>query len=101
MSRSHKGDVEKLAQEKFGEKVKVIKAAGSGYKIIQVLKGNATIYMHNTNIKKWDLCAGNALVRAVKGRMVTLKGEEIPYNSDSDSLVTDGITVEINNNVIV
>lgn len=101
MSRSHSGEVEKFAQEKFGEKVKIIKAAGSGYKIIQVLKGNATIYMHNTRIKKWDLCAGNAIVKAVKGRMQTLKDEEIQYTPESDPVVEDGLLVEINKNVVV
>lgn len=79
----------------------MIHAAGSGYKIIQVLKGNATIYLHNTFIKKWDLCAGNAIVKAVKGRMQTLKGEDISYESGTDPLVTDGLQVEINKNVIV
>ena len=85
----------------FGEKVNVIQAAGSGYKIIQVLEGNATVYLHNTRIKKWDLCAGNAIVNAVGGKMSTLKGEAISYSHDSNPVVEDGLLVELNKNVIL
>lgn len=102
VSRSHAGEVKKKAEEMFGEKVPIINAAGSGYKIIQVLKGNATVYLHNTRIKKWDLCAGNAIVKSVGGRMVELKtGEEISYSPDSLHLVENGLLVELNKNVIV
>lgn len=85
----------------FGEKVSVINAAGSGYKIIQVLEGNATIYLHNTHIKKWDLCAGNAIVNAVGGRMTTLSDEDISYSANSNHVVDDGLKVELNKNVIL
>jgi inositol monophosphatase 3 len=101
VSRSHAGEVQALAKKMFGEKVNVIHAAGSGYKIIQVLEGNATIYLHNTHIKKWDLCAGNAIVNAVGGRMKTLKSEDISYSAKSDHVVSDGVLVELNKNVIV
>lgn len=79
----------------------VINAAGSGYKIIQVLEGNATIYLHNTHIKKWDLCAGNAIVNAVSGNMKTLTGETISYSANSNHVVVDGLMVELNKNVIL
>lgn len=85
----------------FGEKVNVIKAAGSGFKIIQVLEGNATVYLHNTHIKKWDLCAGNAIVNSLGGQMKTLKGEDISYSADSNHVVDDGLLVELNKNVIL
>lgn len=85
----------------FGEKVNVIKAAGSGFKIIQVMEGNATIYLHNTHIKKWDLCAGNAIVNSLGGKMKTLKGDDISYSADSNHVVDDGLLVELNKNVIL
>lgn len=100
VSRSHAGEVQDLAKKMFGE-VGVIHAAGSGYKIIQVLEGNATIYLHNTRIKKWDLCAGNAIVSSVGGTMKTLKGHEISYTADSNPVVEDGLLVELNKNVIL
>jgi Golgi-resident PAP phosphatase len=100
VSRSHAGEVEKLAQKMFGT-VKIIPAAGAGYKIIQVLTGNATIYLHNTRIKKWDLCAGDAIVKSVNGRMVTLKGEGINYDSGTNHVVEDGLLVELNKNNVI
>lgn len=101
VSRSHAGEVKELAKKMFGEKVSVISAAGSGYKIVQVLEGNATIYIHNTHIKKWDLCAGNALVNSLGGTMKTLKGADISYSADSNHVVDDGLMVELNKNVIL
>lgn len=101
VSRSHAGEVQDLARKMFGEKVNVIHAAGSGYKVLQVLKGNASIYLHNTHIKKWDLCAGNAIVNAVGGRMTTLKGDAISYSADASPVVSDGLLVELNKNVIL
>lgn len=85
----------------FGGKVKIIPAAGSGYKIIQVLVGNATIYLHNTRIKKWDLCAGDAIVKSLGGRMVTLKGEGINYEAGTNNVVEDGLLVELNKNNVI
>lgn len=101
VSRSHAGEVKELAKKMFGDKVSIINAAGSGYKIIQVLEGNATIYLHNTHIKKWDLCAGNALVNALGGTMKTLIGKDISYSADSPHVVDDGLMVELNKNVII
>jgi inositol monophosphatase 3 len=119
VSMSHPGGVKELVRSKLGEKISIIQAAGSGYKIIQVsqklilkknsqtltplfqvLEGNATIYLHNTRIKKWDLCAGNAIVESVRGRMATLKDERILYTADSSYVVEDGLLVEINKNVM-
>lgn len=101
VSRSHAGEVQTLAKKMYGEKVSVLHAAGSGYKIIQVLEGNATVYLHNTHIKKWDLCAGNAIVNAVGGNMKTLSGDVISYNANSNHVVDKGLLVELNKNVIL
>lgn len=39
----------------------------------------ADLYIHVTYIKKWDICAGNAILKALGGHMTTLSGEEISY----------------------
>lgn len=65
VSRSHAGDVKTWAKGIFGENIKIVTAAGSGYKILQVINNNATVYIHKTFIKKWDICAGkiSSLIR--------------------------------------
>ncbi|XP_010794121.1 inositol monophosphatase 3 [Notothenia coriiceps] len=40
----------------------------------------ADVYIHVTFIKKWDICAGAALLSALGGHMTTLKGEDIDYS---------------------
>lgn len=48
-------------------------AGGSGYKSLRVLNNTAAMYVHKTRIKKWDVCAGDAIMRAAGGHMLTLK----------------------------
>ncbi len=92
-SRSHAGEVSSVAQGAFGKKyvLKEIVAAGSGYKVLQVVKGEADLYLHTTRIKKWDICAGNAVLNAVGGRMSTLRGQEIDYSFGGSPQNEDGI----------
>lgn len=62
ISRSHRGKVENLIRQAYGSKTEVRNAGGAGYKVIQVITGNATVYAHLTRIKKWDICAGKSLI---------------------------------------
>lgn len=84
VSRSHAGTVEKLAKESLGVNAKVIPAGGAGYKTLEVVAGRANVYIHTTLIKKWDICAGNAILNAVGGNMTTLNGKKIYYGGDSN-----------------
>ncbi len=92
-SRSHAGEVSNTADAAFKDTYNVqhIQAAGSGYKVLQVVEGKADLYLHTTRIKKWDICAGNALLNAVDGKMTTLKGDEIDYSFKGTPLNEDGI----------
>ena len=83
VSRSHPGDVGAVAKSAFedsGQTVKQIEAAGAGYKVLQVVEGRADLYLHTTAIKKWDICAGDAILKATGGQMTTREGEEIDYS---------------------
>ncbi len=80
VSRSHSGDVHDVAEKAFGEEVNVTPAGGAGFKSWEVVKGAQDAYVHVTLIKKWDICAGDALLRALGGRLTTLKGEDIDYS---------------------
>ncbi len=66
-------------------------ACFSGYKILQLIQGEASAYVHTTAIKKWDICAGNAILRSVGGRLSTLRNEDIDYSSGNDQVVKNGI----------
>ena len=36
-------------------------------------------YVHVTKIKKWDICAGDAILRALGGKLTDLDGKEVDY----------------------
>ena len=80
MSRSHQGEVGKLAAKAFGPHCQVSTAGGAGFKALSVAERNSDVYMHNTAIKKWDICAGHALLRTVGGDMTDLRGNTIDYS---------------------
>lgn len=93
VSRSHPGKVTEIATKTFGPKTTVSSAAGAGYKVMEVVNGTYDVYLHATTIKKWDLCAGNAIIKTVQGKMTTIKGDTIDYSANSDVKVTGGILV--------
>ncbi|XP_023832765.1 inositol monophosphatase 3 isoform X2 [Salvelinus sp. IW2-2015] len=86
VSRSHAGKVKGFIEEAFGNTTVILPAGGAGYKVLALLDPldedieKADVYIHVTFIKKWDICAGNALLTALGGHMTTLKGEEIDYS---------------------
>lgn len=80
VSRSHAGKVKEVVDNVFADKGEVIPAGGAGYKTLEVIKGNAHAYIHVTLIKKWDICAGNAILNALNGKLTTLSGEAINYS---------------------
>ncbi|XP_056277114.1 inositol monophosphatase 3 isoform X1 [Pseudoliparis swirei] len=89
VSRSHSGKVKGFVQDAFGNGTTIIEAGGAGYKVLSLLAmpssdtgsmDQADVYIHVTFIKKWDICAGAALLNALGGQMTTLKGEAIDYS---------------------
>ena len=54
-------------------------AGGAGYKFIQLLEGAADAYVHPGGIRKWDVCAGEALLRAAGGAVTQWGGEALDY----------------------
>ena len=91
-SRSHPGDVKKVAESALkGKSIQEITAAGAGYKSLQVAQNKADLYLHTTKIKKWDTCAGDALLSAMGGAMTTRNGEAINYGLMHSEVITDGL----------
>lgn len=86
VSRSHAGKVKGFIEEAFGNNTVIIPAGGAGYKVLSLLDppdgeyDQADVYIHVTFIKKWDICAGDALLTALGGHMTTLRGAELDYS---------------------
>ena len=55
-------------------------------------------YIHVTYIKKWDLCAGNAILNALEGVMVTLNGDKLDYSPDTDPVNAKGLIAYMKTN---
>ncbi|XP_076463057.1 inositol monophosphatase 3-like [Babylonia areolata] len=91
VSRSHQGHVKDVAKKALGEKTEVVPAGGAGYKTLELIKGNVDAYVHVTLIKKWDICAGHAILKAVEGRMTTLEGNYITYYPSDSPKNEDGL----------
>lgn len=85
VSLSHKGEVEGIAKKAFAPKeVHITGAGGAGYKVVEVIRGTEDVYVHTTLIKKWDICAGDAILRAIGGTQTDLRGDEINYSHELD-----------------
>ncbi len=89
ISRSHTGAGADVVSEYLPGK-KPVFAGGSGYKALQVLKGDANGYVHVTKIKSWDVCAADAVVHAAGGEFTNLKGKPLVYKKD-DPMMAGGI----------
>lgn len=61
-----------------------------GYKSLEVVSRHVDAYLHMTEIKKWDICAGNAIIKALGGKMTTLSNEVLDYSSE-DTVNTKGV----------
>jgi inositol monophosphatase 3 len=59
--------------------------------VLQVAFNNATAYIHRTNIKKWDICAGHAILNGIGGRMTTLENKDISYAASEPAVNEKGL----------
>lgn len=92
ISRSHSGnEVNARIQKAFGQNAKITNAGGAGFKVLALFGDGADAYVHLTLIKKWDICAGDAILRAMGGKMTTLNGKRINYGNARDYKNKDGL----------
>ncbi|XP_011329328.1 putative inositol monophosphatase 3 isoform X2 [Ooceraea biroi] len=92
VSLSHAGQVKNASKTAFGNNVEIISAAGAGYKFLEVAVGNATAYVHTTAIKKWDICAGTAILSALGGTMTQLYDQQpIDFGAKDLKVLKNGL----------
>lgn len=92
VSRSHAGMIQNASRLAFGDNVQIISAAGAGYKALEVAAGNVTAYVHMTAIKKWDICACAAIIRALGGTMTPLLSSgRISFGSNDPTVLNSGL----------
>lgn len=60
-------------------------------------EGYEDLYVHTTLIKKWDICAGAALLETLGGQMITLKGNAIDFGQRQDEVNRDGVLAFVKN----
>ncbi|VDK83692.1 unnamed protein product [Onchocerca ochengi] len=91
VSRSHAGNIRELALKTFFANFTVEAAGGSGYKSLRLLNGTGQLYVHKTAIKKWDTCAGDALLRSIGGLMLDFNGDMLSYDPNGDYVLRNGL----------
>ena len=62
-----------------------------------MITGKADAYVHTTRIKKWDICAGNAILNTVKGKMTNLHNENIDYHAEGSPVNDNGLLATLYN----
>nr|XP_015833558.1 PREDICTED: putative inositol monophosphatase 3 isoform X2 [Tribolium castaneum] len=74
------GEIKKVLREKV-KIVDIIEVAG--YKALEVVLDNVEAYLPTPSIKKCDICAENAIIKAVVGKKTTKFKKLIDYKDDS------------------
>ena len=82
VTRSHSSDIVEQAIKALNP-TEVIRAGGSGNKVLHLLDGKADIYVHaSMGTKKWDTCATDALLKEAGGYLTDLHGRTLSYEAD-------------------
>nr|CDS34824.1 inositol monophosphatase [Hymenolepis microstoma] len=93
ISRSHSmEDFSDKLRKAFGSTpIEIIPAGGSGYKMIELARGGADLYIHTGGARRWDVCGPSTVLQARGGVVRTLKGDSITFShhdpSDLDSRI--------------
>ena len=84
----------------LSNKIDQLYAGGAGYKVVEVLSSRVGAYAHTTLIKGWDVCAGDAMLRAAGGEMVDLNGKPLVYKPE-DSSQRNGILAILHTDLVL
>uniref|UniRef100_A0A914I6L7 inositol-phosphate phosphatase n=1 Tax=Globodera rostochiensis TaxID=31243 RepID=A0A914I6L7_GLORO len=102
ISRSHAGTVSDLIKRAFvndSTSYVIEPAGGAGYKTLRLIRQSADLYIHTMAIKKWDLCAGDALIRSAGGVLLALdNGLPIDYSAKTAAATKTSDQIEVHKN---
>lgn len=74
----------------------VVNVAGAGIKFLHLLQGSAgSSICAVSRSKKWDTCAGDALLRILGGNVTNVCGEPIIYDPSSDPRNVKGVVASL------
>ncbi|GIY08335.1 putative inositol monophosphatase 3 [Caerostris extrusa] len=79
----------------IGYEIDMIAAYGAGYKVLQVTEGKADALFHVNDVKKWKICAGNAIMNAENGKFTNVDGSNIEYGDSYNITHKRGIIASI------
>ncbi|KAL5960917.1 Inositol monophosphatase 3 [Taenia solium] len=87
VSRSHSlGNFSGRLRKAFGSTpIEIIPAGGSGYKMIELARGAADLYVHAGGARRWDMCAPSAILQARGGVVRTLAGDTLHFHHNDPS----------------
>jgi 3'(2'), 5'-bisphosphate nucleotidase len=91
MSISRKNIIEKMIADDL--KAEKIFRGGAGYKVVMVVKKLADLFLYcQSSTNKWDICAGEALMKGLGGYFTDENGNDFTYDHNSkDYLNPDGL----------
>lgn len=70
-----------------GQKVAETKAYSSSLKFCAIAEGDADLYPRLGPTCEWDTAAGDAILQAAGGRVLTLQGDVLPYGKVEDKFL--------------
>ncbi|VDK36157.1 unnamed protein product [Taenia asiatica] len=87
VSRSHSlGNFSERLRKAFSSTpIEIIPAGGSGYKMIELARGAADLYVHAGGARRWDMCAPSAILQARGGVVRTLAGDTLHFHHNDPS----------------
>lgn len=96
-TRSHSNPVVEEALKVMNAS-KVLRVGGAGYKVLQLLEGNASIYVFaSPGCKKWDTCAPEAILSAAGGKLTDILGNFYKYGANVTKPNKTGVLAAVNN----
>jgi len=64
----------------------ILQVGGAGNKFLHVIEGNSDCYFYaSPGLNKWDICAGEAILKSIGGVMMNTLNEKFKYEKDKST----------------